>query len=104
LAEKELLFNELLKNGQTCTSCGGDLIKSLQKLASTMAGESSLAVSERMSIGSKLKESKMSAVSFNTNGYDGSSNKSKNSRNHQKAINKFKFTSEFKASNDIQRI
>ena len=104
LSEKELLINELIKSSSTCASCGGELLKSLQKLASTMAGESSLAVSERMSIGSKLKESKMSAVSFSTNGYDGSSNKSKNSRTTQNAINKFKFTSDFKGYNDIQRV
>ena len=69
-----------------------------------MAGESSLGISERLSLGSKLKESKMSTVSFNSNGFDGSSNKSKNSRHTQNAINKFKFTSEFKGCNDIHRV
>jgi hypothetical protein len=49
-----------------------ELLKSLQKLASTMAGESSLTTSERMSISNQLKESKMSATSFGTIGLESS--------------------------------
>lgn len=45
-----------------------------------MAGESSLAASERISLGSKLKESKMSATSFGTIGFE-NSNGSRNSNN-----------------------
>ena len=43
-----------------------------------MAGESSMAASERISIGSKLKESKMSATSFGTIGFDNSGGPRKN--------------------------
>lgn len=39
-------------------------------MASTRAGESSLGASDRVSMGSKLKESKISAVSFNSGGFD----------------------------------
>ena len=53
-----------------------DLIRSLQKMASTR-GESSVNFSERISIGSKLKESKNSAASMSTNGYESSANNSK---------------------------
>lgn len=68
-----------------------------------MAGESSLAASERMSIGSKLKESKMSAVSFNTIGFENSSqntSNNKNSRNAKNMLNRFKSTSEFRTMAD----
>ena len=50
----------MLKNGKE------ELLKSLQWIGSTHAGESSLAGSERQSLGfSKLKDSKMSATTFN---------------------------------------
>ena len=45
-------------------------------MASTR-GESSVNFSERISIGSKLKESKNSAASMSTNGYESSANNSK---------------------------
>lgn len=55
-------------------SKNSELLKSLQRLASTRAGESSLAGSERVSLGSKLKESKMSAFS----GFENSTNSRNN--------------------------
>ncbi len=63
-----------------------ELIRSLQKLASTMAGESNLSASERISISSKLKDSKMSATSFGTIGFDNSGG----SRNEKYTMTKIK--------------
>jgi len=72
-----------------------ELIKSLQKLASTMAGESILSASERISISSKLKESKMSATSFGTLDHSGGSRNSQNS-----TLQKIKSEAHFKEIND----
>lgn len=70
-----------------------ELIKSLQKLASTKAGESCLSASERISLGSKLKESKMSATSFGTiAGFDNSHG----STNKKHTLNKIKSEAQFK--------
>ena len=46
-------------------------------MASTRAGGDSLNISERVSIGSKLKESKNSAGTFSANGFESSVNNSK---------------------------
>lgn len=59
-----------------------------------MAGESSLAASERMSIGNQLKESKMSATSFGTIGFESSGCSQKNSK---QKLQKIKSESEFKS-------
>lgn len=75
-----------------------ELIKSLQRLASTMAGESSLAASERMSIGSKLKESKLSATSF------GTLDNSHSSRHLHAKLHKIKSESEFKSYNEAKKL
>ena len=64
ILEREAFINEMLKGG--LRDSGKELMRSMQRMASTRAGESSLAVSERVSLGSKLKESKMSGYS----GYD----------------------------------
>ena len=62
------MINDLIKGG--LVDSGKELMRSMLRLASTRAGESSLGASERISLGSKLKESKMSAASFS--GYDSS--------------------------------
>ena len=79
LCERDALLSEVVKNASDIQNCGSslmnsELIKSLQRLASTIAGESMLSVSERVSISSKLKESKMSATSFGTLNNSGSHN------------------------------
>jgi hypothetical protein len=48
-----------------------EFMKSIQKFASTKAGESSIATSERVSINSKYRESKMSSESYNLCGSNG---------------------------------
>lgn len=64
-----------------------------------MAGESSLAASERISIGSKLKESKLSTTSFGT--FDNSNS----SRHHSRPqLHKIKSESEFKAYIEAQKL
>lgn len=87
----------------SCGACGfngvnSELIKSLQKLASTMAGESSLAGSERISIGSKLKESKMSTTSFSTIGFDHSGGyHARNPNKNNATLNKYNSTRDLKS-------
>lgn len=110
IMEKELMFSELLKSSQYVNMTGGhgnngdqshknnELLRSLQRLASTRGGESSLAGSERVSLGSKLKESKMSAVSFS--GFDNSGG----SNSHQKhTLHKFKSDPEFLTMEEAQK-
>lgn len=74
-----------------------DLIRSLQKIASaTRIGENSLFTSERVSIGSKLKESKMSAASMSTNGYESSVNSRGQKTGSLSSLQKLANNSEFK--------
>ena len=69
------MINQILRT-QDIANKNPDLIKSIQRMASTRAGDS-LNISERVSIGSKLKESKNSVGTFSTNGYESSVNNSR---------------------------
>eukprot|EP00347_Sterkiella_histriomuscorum_P017394 403349549 len=109
LNDKENIINEFIRNSQdlSCSSCGSnevimnyELVKSLQKLASTMAGESYLTVSERLSMGNQLKESKMSSNSFGAFGLE-SSGLSKQSR---AKLTKMKSEQEFKTYAEAMKL
>ena len=84
----------MLKGG--LKDSGKELLRSMQRMASTIAGESSLAVSERVSLGSKLKESKMSGYS----GYDSGGQRS----NNKQTLHKFKSDPELMTTEAAQKL
>lgn len=70
LIEREEMLHQVLKSSDF-TSKNPDLIKSLYRMTSTRDS------SERISISSKLRESKISATSLSTNCYESSANNSR---------------------------